>query len=331
MAEQRPSFAQHLLWRLEAFAFDVFVGAIRLLPLDLASDFGAWLVKTIGPLTGSRRGVERNIDLVFPGMPADQKARLIEAQWDSLGRFFVEHPMLDRIIADPSRVEIVGRERLAAIAGGAGPVVFISGHFSNMEVMSAVIVNSGVKCQITYRAANNPYIEARFRKSRYRYGVRDFAPKGEEGARDIIKAMSRGESVALMNDQKYNGGVAAPFFGHIAHTAPGPSKFALRFGAPLQPMSVQRTKGARFRVVVHEPIHLEETGDRAADLEAAVRRVNRFVEERVLERPHEWWWVHKRWPNEIYRRGASTPSAEPAATPAHPGEGRDPSGPTSAS
>ncbi|MFC3076521.1 lysophospholipid acyltransferase family protein [Phenylobacterium terrae] len=304
MAEPRPSLAQDLLWRLEALAFDIFVGLIRLLPVDTVSNFGGWLVKTIGPLTGTQRIVERNIELVFPDMPPDRKAKLIAEQWESLGRFFFEHPMLDRIIGDPSRVEIVNAERLRQIADGAGPVVFISGHFSNMEVMSAVIVNSGVKCQITYRAANNPYIETRFRKSRWRYGVRDFAPKGEEGARDIIKAMGRGESVALMNDQKFNGGIAAPFFGHLAHTAPGPSKFALRFGAPLQPMSVQRTKGARFRVVVHEPIHLAETGDRAADLEAAVRQVNAFMEARIVERPHEWWWVHKRWPNEVYRKNA---------------------------
>lgn len=283
-------------------AFDIFVGLIRLLPVDLVSDFGGWLVKTIGPLTSTQRVVERNLELVFPDLPADRKARLIAEQWESLGRFFFEHPMLDRIIRDGSRVEIAGAERLAEIAQGAGPVVFISGHFSNMEVMSAVIVNSGVKCQITYRAANNPYIEKRFRKSRWRYGVRDFAPKGEEGARDIIKAMARGESVALMNDQKFNGGIAAPFFGHLAHTAPGPSKFALRFDAPLQPMSVQRTRKARFRVVVHEPIHLAQTGDRLADLEAAVRQVNAFMEARIVERPHEWWWVHKRWPNEVYKR-----------------------------
>lgn len=308
MAEPRASPAQHLLWRLEALAFDVFVGLMRLLPVDVVSDFGGWLVKTIGPLTSTQRTVERNLDLVFPDLPPDQRARLIAEQWESLGRFFFEHPMLDRIIGDPSRVEIAGAERLAEIARGAGPVVFISGHFSNMEVMSAVIVNSGVKCQITYRAANNPYIEKRFRQSRWRYGVRDFAPKGEEGARDIIKAMARGESVALMNDQKFNGGIAAPFFGHLVHTAPGPSKFALRFGAPLQPMSVQRLRGARFRVVVHEPIHLAETGDRAADLEEAVRRVNAFMEARILERPHEWWWVHKRWPNEIYKAGRAAPA-----------------------
>jgi Kdo2-lipid IVA lauroyltransferase/acyltransferase len=139
------------------------------------------------------------------------------------------------------------------------------------------------------------------RRSRFRYGVRMFAPKGLEGARELMRAIGRGESIALLNDQKFNGGIAAPFFGVTAHTAPGPSTFALRFGIPLQPMSVQRRGKARFEVIVHDPIHLEDTGDRDADIEAAVRRVNGFIEERVLARPAEWFWVHKRWPNEVYK------------------------------
>ena len=199
---------------------------------------------------------------------------------------------------------MTGVTRLHEIAGGAGPVVFISGHFSQFEVMAAAIVAAGVPCHVTYRAMNNPYVDAQVRESRWRYGVRLFAPKGLEGARELMRALERGESVALMNDQKYNAGVAAPFFGHIAHTAPGPSTLALRFGAPLQPMSVRRLHKARFEVVVHEPIHLEDTGDRAADIEAGVRRVNAFIEERVRDRPHEWFWVHKRWPNEVYSKAA---------------------------
>ena len=65
-------------------------------------------------------------------------------------------------------------------------------------------------------------------------------------------------------------------------------------------MSVQRVRKARFRVVVHEPIVLADTGDRNADIEAGVRRINAFMEERVRARPTEWFWVHKRWPNEMY-------------------------------
>ena len=108
--------------------------------------------------------------------------------------------------------------------------------------------------------------------------------------------------MALMNDQKFNGGVLAPLFGVDCHTAPGPSSFALRFGIPLVPMSVQRVHKARFRVIVHEDIRLEDTGDRNADIAAGVRRVNAFMEDRIRDRPDEWFWVHKRWPNEVYRR-----------------------------
>jgi KDO2-lipid IV(A) lauroyltransferase len=153
---------------------------------------------------------------------------------------------------------------------------------------------------MTYRAANNPYVDDRIKKSRERYGVRLFAPKGGDGAKELLAAMGRGESVALMNDQKFNGGVGAPFFGKLAHTAPGPTRLALRFGTVLQPMSVQRTKGARFRAVVHEPIVVPVTGDRTADIDAGVRLINAFMEERIRERPEEWFWVHKRWANEVY-------------------------------
>lgn len=302
MAASKPSFAQDLAWRLEALAYDVAVALARAFPIEAVSDFGAWFFRTVGPRTSARRVAERNLRIVFPQATDAEVERLLAAQWEELGRWFAEFPVLDRIIADPGRVQVEGAERLAEIASGAGPVVFFSGHFSAFEVMSAAILHAGVPCQITYRAMNNPYVDARVRKSRFRYGVRLFAPKGLEGARELMRALGRGESVALMNDQKFNGGVAAPFFGLTAHTAPGPSTFALRFGIPLQPMSVQRTGKARYKVIVHEPIRLEDTGDREADIEAGVRRVNAFIEDRVLARPAEWFWVHKRWPNEVYKR-----------------------------
>lgn len=302
MAQAKPSLSQDLVWRLEAFAFDVAAGLARLFPIDTVSDFGAWLFGRLGPLTSANRVAERNLRIAFPEASDGEIAALLAAQWNQVGRWFAEFPILDRIIKDPGRVEVVGAERLKAIAEGAGPVVFISGHFSSFEIMPAVIIHAGITCQITYRATNNPHVDERIRASRWRYGVRLFAPKGTDGARELLRALSRGESVALMNDQKFNGGIAAPLFGVEAYTAPGPSSFALRFGIPLQPMSVQRLEKARFRVVAHEPIVLKDTGDRAADIEAGVRRVNAFIEERVRERPAEWFWVHRRWPSEQYRR-----------------------------
>jgi KDO2-lipid IV(A) lauroyltransferase len=310
MAETKPSLKQDIAWRLEAFAYDVAEALARAFPIDAVSDFGAWLFSRLGPLTSAHRVAETNLRIVFPERSDAEIEALLAEQWRHLGRWFAEFPILDRILADPGRVEVVGAERLAEIREGAGPVVFISGHFSSFELMAAVIVRSGVPCQITYRATNNPHVDARIRRGRFRYGVRLFAPKGTEGARELLRALSRGESVALMNDQKFNGGVAAPLFGVTAHTAPGPSSFALRYGIPLQPMSVERRDKARFRVIVHAPLRLADTGDRNADIEAGVRVVNAWMEARIRERPPEWFWVHKRWPNEVYKRRAAAPSGE---------------------
>lgn len=285
---------------LEAVAFDVAVCMARVLPIDAVSNFGAWLGRTVGPWTGAHRIARRNLQIAFPQADAAWVVELLGSQWAEFGRTMCELLILDRIAAAPDRLEIVGVERLAEIADGAGPVVFISGHFSCFELMPCAIVRAGIPCQITYRAMNNPHVDARVRRNRFRYGVRLFAPKGLEGARELMRGLQRGDSVALMNDQKFNGGVAAPLFGRLAHTAPGPTTFALRFGIPLQPMSVERIEGARFRVRVHPPIHLRQTGDRDADLQAGVRQINAFIEECVRARPSEWFWVHKRWPNATY-------------------------------
>lgn len=300
MAATRSSFSQDMIWRLEAVGFDVFTFLFRLLPTDVASGLGGALLKWLGPLSGTSKVAERNLRIAFPEKDEAWRRRVLIAQWENLGRTFAEFSLMDRIRPSTGRVELVGGERLREIAAKMEPVVFVSGHLSNWEVMPAAIVDAGVVCQITYRAANNPYVDERIKKSRFRYGVRLFAPKGGDGARELLEALGKGESVALMNDQKFNGGVAASFFGETVHTAPGPTRLALRFGTVLQPMSVQRTKGARFRAVVHEPIVLERTGDRTADIEAGVRRINAFMEERIRERPEEWFWVHRRWPNETY-------------------------------
>ncbi|MFZ5670333.1 MAG: lysophospholipid acyltransferase family protein [Pseudomonadota bacterium] len=302
MSDRRVSFGQDLAWRLEAVGFDVFTFLLRLLPVDAASWLGGTLGRLLGPLTRTHRVADDNLRLAFPERDAAWRKRILAAQWETNGRTVAEFPMMDRLLPSTGRVEVVGAERLAEIAAGGKPVVFVSGHFSNWEVMPAAIVNSGVDCEITYRAANNPYVDRRIRDSRFRYGVRLFAPKGGDGARELLEGMKQGRSVALMNDQKFNrGGVEVTFFGRPVMAAPGPTRLALRFGTVLQPMTVERTRGARFRAVVHEPIELERTGDRAADIAAGVQRVTAFIEAQVRRRPEEWFWVHRRWPKEAYR------------------------------
>ncbi len=296
---KRTGLRQDLIWRLEAVGFAGFIGFMRLLGVERASGLGGWLLRTLGPKTGTQKTVMRNLRIAFPGMSAEDREALALAQWEQTGRAFAETALMDRLVAE-NRIEVIGRERLEAVRESGRPVVFVGGHFANIETLAATIVGAGVPCQITYRAANNPYVDAQIRAARARYGVTLFAPKGGDGARELLAGMGRGESVALMNDQKFSEGPEVRFFGQPVNAAPGPSRLALRFGTVLQPMSVTRLPGVRFRVTLYEPIELEKTGDRSADIARGVQAITTFIEDRVRESPADWFWVHKRWPDRVY-------------------------------
>ncbi len=300
MPQPRPSLAQDLIWRLEALGFDLLGLFFNLMPLEMASALGGAALRLLGPLSGAHKTADRNIRIAFPEMGKAERERMLVAQWDNLGRLTAEFSLMAKLTPASGRVEIIGGEHLTAISESKKAAVLISGHFSNWEVMGAVIVGLGVRCDVTYRAANNPYIDERIIKSRRKYGVELMAPKGENGSREVLEAMKNGVSVALLNDQKFNQGVALPFFGVTAYTAPGPTRLALKFNCPLIPMWVVRTKGARFKVHIWPSIAPPDTGNRTADIEEGVRRVNAFIEARVREQPDQWFWTHKRWPAEAY-------------------------------
>ena len=291
---------QHFQWRLEAAGFDLLAGALRLLPVDAASAFGAWLFQSLGPLTGWHRTTLRNLRLAFPDWDEAECARVAHAQWANVGRVLIEFFMMDRIMADPSRVELVGREKLDALVASGRPIVFVSGHFANWEVMAAAKTIAGIEGVLAYRGANNPYIDARMRESRRRYGVKLFAPKGAQGGREVMAALKAGLSVGVLSDQKYHEGLCAPFFGHLIPTQHAPVRWAMRFGAHLQPGWVERTKGARFRVYVADEIPLPRGGGAHADVERGVAAINAFIESRARARPQEYWWVHRRFPAPLY-------------------------------
>ena len=295
----KVSFLQDLNWRLEAVAFSALFAVLRALGVERASGFGGQLLRVLGPLTGTHKTVTRNLRIAFPDMDPAERERLAVDQWEQTGRTFAELAVMDRLTPESGRIDVVGLERLHAVRDAGRPVVLVSGHLANFEVMAAVIMAAGVPCQVTYRAANNPYVDALIRQSRERYGIKLFAPKGD-GTRELMAGMKRGESIALLVDQKYSQGPEVEFFGQSVNASPGAARLALKFGTVMQPLSVTRLPGVRFRVTAHEPIAVLDTGDRAADVLAGIQAVNRFVEDRVREHPVDWFWVHKRWPPKVY-------------------------------
>ncbi len=310
MADKRPGLLKDIRWRLEALAFDVAAAFMSLWPIDLVSAAGAWLLGTIGPLTSTQRTVERNLRLAFPEKDPEERRRIARAAWRNTGRVFAELPLMHRVTEANGRIEVVGREYLDEAVEKKIPTMFFSGHISNYEAMALVLYSTSLDIILTYRQANNPYFDRRIVASRRRYGVNAFASKGDEAARDLMRKLLRGGSIGFMVDQKFSFGPSVPFFGHPAPTNPGPARLAIGGKAHMQPMSVTRLKGARYRVTLHEPYYLERTGDRDADVVEGTRRITRFMEDRARETPEQYFWMHRRWADEVYRELAAKEAAE---------------------
>ena len=300
--DNRSTFGQRMLWRLESIAWDwIYWAPMKLLGPDRASGALGKLTRWFGPRLSQHKTMLRNLRLAFPEKSEAEREAIALSCWENAGRTAGELPHLPAIHPyNGDRVEVIGAEYLDAVEHSDHGAVFISGHFANWEVMAAVICRRPVDCLITYRALNNPYIDRRLNKVRHDYGIGVLAPKGM-GTRELMRALGNGRSVGLMNDQKFNQGISTPLFGHNAMTAPGPSRLALKYKVPLIFVSTRRTGPARFAVEIHPPHFPIQTGDTDADVAESVRWINEKIEAEILANPTQWFWQHRRWPKNAWR------------------------------
>jgi KDO2-lipid IV(A) lauroyltransferase len=291
----RPVTLSH---RIEFFFALALGGMFRFVGVDAASAIAGTFLRVVGPMIMpiQRRG-EMNLQLAFPGWSdAKIKATLREV-WENLGRTAAEFSHLEKFIPETGdRVEIVGREKFDAVIAAGRPAIFVSGHIANWEVMPVVMHAVGLDYAAVYRAANNPLVDALIIRTRAKAMSRRLIPKGKRGGRDMIEALKSGASLAMLVDQKLtSGGIPSPFFGRPAMTAPATARLALKFGAPIIPLEIERLRGARFRVTVGDPLVVSLSGDANADTQALTDRINLEIERMIRSRPGQWLWLHRRW------------------------------------
>jgi KDO2-lipid IV(A) lauroyltransferase len=300
MAEPRAPFGRLLLdlvqW-LEAFAAALTFAVFRIVPLDAASALGGWLCRRIGPHLPVSRHARQNLRRAFPEKSEAEIERITVAMWDNLGRVLGEYPHLVRFrVYEPgSRVEVVGAEQVDRLREDGKTGIFFSAHLGNWELASLGATQRGLPLARFYRAPNNPIVNRIIRAMR-RSVAGELLPKGAEGARRALVLMREGEHLAMLVDQKMNDGIAVPFFGRPAMTAPALAQLALRFDCPVVPAKVERLAGAHFRVTAYPPLEIEKTGERQRDVLAVMTRVNAIIEGWIRERPEQWLWLHRRWP-----------------------------------
>ena len=291
-------------WRTEAALFSGYEGLMRAAGLERASDMGASVLGRIGPHISPHRIARRNMELIFPDASPRELDGLLAAMWDNLGRVAGELPHLGKLdlTGKGEHVRVEGIDILDQYRKEGRPILLFGGHFANWEVLVGTVATQVPGCCLVYRHVNNPHIDATLRARRAAMGGSIFAPKGDAGARIILKSMQEARPVAMMVDQKMNDGIEAPFFGLPAMCASGGARMALRHKAVIIPMSIARTQGPNFIVRIHEPLADAKATERNAAVTELVTAMNRFIEERILATPAQWFWVHRRFAKALYRK-----------------------------
>jgi len=283
--------------RLQGGGASLAFGAFGLLPIDRASALGGALARRIGPSLGISERARHNLRRAFPGLPEIEIERIVTDMWDNLGRVAAEYPHLReiRVFEADGRVETHGFEHMdRAVAAGRRMIIF-SGHIAIWEIGLLAAVQYGISVAQIYRAANNPLFDRLI--TRFRGDAGELIPKGAVAARRAIAMLRRGGHLTMLADQKMNDGIPVAFFGRPAMTSSALASLALRFECDVLPARVERLVGAHFRLTVFPPLPLPRSGDHHADVAALMARVNETLEAWVRDRPEQWFWLHRRWPD----------------------------------
>jgi KDO2-lipid IV(A) lauroyltransferase len=265
----------------------------RRFPPEVASATMGGLLWALMPLTRRHRRALDHLALAFPERSAAERRRIARAMWHHMGRVFGESFVIDRIVADESRVAFPeGFERVLAV--GADGAISAALHLGNWEIAGAIPRRAGVPLAGIYQALHNPLADAHLRRMRESIFPAGLYPKGPDLGRTLIRLARSGAAVGIVSDLREKRGVGVVFFGHPAYATPMPALLARTARRPIIAGAVVRTHGVRFRALVEE-VRVPVTADRDRDVAEATQALHAVFERWIRAYPEQWLWTHRKW------------------------------------
>ena len=214
--------------------------------------------------------------------------------WFNYGQIFSEYVFIKNFKYSKNfykKISVTNNKVLEKIRSDNEPVIFISGHFSNFELMAQYIDKSGVNLATVYRPLNNIFLNPLMEKIRIKYICKNQVKKGISGTKTLLKFFKNKTSIALMIDQRVSQGIKIDFFNKPAFTTTIPAQFVKKFGAKIVPIYIERTKDNKFKLVIHNPLVFKKSDS----TENVTQQLNNVLEQMICQNPEQWIWTHDRW------------------------------------
>ena len=266
-----------------------FIG--KLLGLSISRRIFSFIFSKIAPNFKSKKIIKKNLINFKNNLSVFEREKIISSMWKNYGKTFIEYIFLSYFRKNNSHIVIDGEENLKKSLQTNKPVIFISGHFANYELMSMEITKKNIKLATIYRPLNNYFLNPLMEYLRRKYVCKNQIKKGVSGVRDAINYLKKDFSVALMIDQRVSEGEKINFFGKPALTTTLPAQLALKFDLSIVPVFIERDSKNNFRLKFFNQIKPSDFSNKME----LTKRLNQILEKMISNNPYQWIWTHNRW------------------------------------
>ncbi len=265
----------------------------KILGLKISSNFGSFIGKTLGPFFRSKKKIMQNIKKALPEAGEKNIEIIVNKMWENYGRILSEYIFIKKFRNSINKnfITIEGEEILTEIKNKQEQVVFVSGHFSNFELMAMQLEKSGINLAAIYRPLNNIFLNKIMERIRKKYICKKQIKKGKSGTRELLESFKKKYSIALMLDQRVSEGIKSNFFDQPALTTTIPAQLVKKFRCKIVPVYIERVNKIFFKIKISKPIFYNEN----ASIEEITLDLNKWLEKMILANPDQWIWSHDRW------------------------------------
>ena len=263
----------------------------KLIGLKLSRIIFSTIFKLVAPAFKSKKIIDKNLNIFASVVPNIDKNQIISEMWKNYGMTFIEYMFLNTFRKNSSHIEIKGDENLNIAISKKKPLIFVSGHFANFELMSMEITKRNIKLATIYRPLNNIFLNPFMEFLRKKFICENQIKKGLNGVRDAIEYIKNDFSIALMIDQRVSEGVITNFFKKPALTTTLPAQLALKYKLSIVPVFIERKSNDKFVIEFQNEIKSEDFDDKIKLTE----KLNEVLEKMVMRNPTQWIWTHNRW------------------------------------
>ena len=262
----------------------------KIIGLKYSSKLSGNIFSFLGPFFRSNKICHKNLIFAFPDLNEYERQKILKNMWLNYGKIFSEYLFINKLKTADNLI-IKNQVILEKIKKRKEPVIFISGHFNNFELMAMHLERSGIDVAAIYRPLNNIFLNPIMEYIRKKYICKKQIKKGISGTKEILKKYKNGTSIALMIDQRVSEGIKSNFFGHEAFTTTIPAQFVKKFNTKIVPVYIERSADDKFHLEILEEI----TFSKNETLDDITANLNKVLENMIKKNADQWIWTHNRW------------------------------------